>query len=174
MARGQGRAPVFPIGLLAQAGVNRIAFEAGTRISSSAGGGHRTHTPLAGPRILSPVRLPVPPPRHVVTAWNLPILLRKTPSARRRRRKCEASYHRTMTDNVVEALILDLVEWLAARERTYDEVMDAWRTSCPKLPVWEDATDRGLVRREHRDGRCVVTVSQSGRALLDRRRTVSR
>src|SRR5471032_2926849 len=31
----------------------------------SAGGGHRTHTPLAGPRILSPVRLPVPPPRHV-------------------------------------------------------------------------------------------------------------
>src|SRR5256885_6574572 len=30
----------------------------------SAGGGHRTHTPLAGPRILSPVRLPVPPPRH--------------------------------------------------------------------------------------------------------------
>ena len=32
----------------------------------SAGGGHRTHTPLAGPRILSPVRLPIPPPRHVV------------------------------------------------------------------------------------------------------------
>ena len=31
-----------------------------------AGGGNRTRTPLARPRILSPVRLPVPPPRHVV------------------------------------------------------------------------------------------------------------
>ena len=33
--------------------------------SAGAGGGNRTHTPLAGPRILSPVRLPVPPPRPV-------------------------------------------------------------------------------------------------------------
>src|SRR5437762_1595465 len=30
-----------------------------------AGGGNRTRTPLARPRILRPVRLPVPPPRHV-------------------------------------------------------------------------------------------------------------
>jgi hypothetical protein len=30
-----------------------------------AGGGNRTRTPLAGPRILSPVRLPVPPPRRM-------------------------------------------------------------------------------------------------------------
>src|ERR1700758_689606 len=36
-----------------------------------AGGGHRTHTPLSGPRILSPVRLPVPPPRHVVQCVEL-------------------------------------------------------------------------------------------------------
>lgn len=35
-------------------------------------------------------------------------------------------------------LIGDLVEWIAARERTYEEVMEAWRTSCPKLPVWEE------------------------------------
>src|SRR5262245_2483554 len=31
----------------------------------SAGGGDRTHTTLSGHRILSPVRLPVPPPRRV-------------------------------------------------------------------------------------------------------------
>ena len=79
-----------------------------------------------------------------------------------------------MADTVVEALILDLLEWLAARERTYQEVMDAWRTSCPKLPVWEDASDRGLVRRENRDGRCIVGVSPSGHALLDRRKAVPR
>ena len=36
---------------------------------------------------------------------------------------------------VLEALILDLLEWLANGERTYEEVMDAWRTSCPRLTV---------------------------------------
>ena len=60
----------------------------------------------------------------------------------------------------------------ATGERSYEEVMEAWRTSCPKLPVWEDANDRGLVTREEINGRCIVGVSPSGRALLDRRKTV--
>jgi D-3-phosphoglycerate dehydrogenase len=71
--------------------------------------------------------------------------------------------------DTVEALILDLLEWLTMRDRTYEEVMDAWRTSCPKLPVWEDANDRGLVVREEVNDKCVVRVTSSGRALLDRR-----
>ena len=79
-----------------------------------------------------------------------------------------------MTDTVVEALVIDLLEWLAARERTYEEVLEAWRTSCPKLPVWEDANDRGLVTRDERGGRCIVGVSSAGRALLDQRKTVPR
>jgi D-3-phosphoglycerate dehydrogenase len=70
----------------------------------------------------------------------------------------------------VEALILDLLEWLAGHERTYAEVMDAWRTSCPKLPVWEDANDRGLITMEHVSGRSIVRITSSGRALLDARR----
>jgi hypothetical protein len=74
-----------------------------------------------------------------------------------------------MADPVVDALILDFLEWLATRERSYEEVMEAWRTSCPKLPVWEDANDRGLVTREEANGHCIVGVSPSGRALLDRR-----
>jgi hypothetical protein len=69
-----------------------------------------------------------------------------------------------------DALILDLLEWLALRDREYAEVMDAWRTSCPKLPVWEEANDRGLLEREDADGRSVVRISPSGRALLERRR----
>lgn len=48
-----------------------------------------------------------------------------------------------MTD-VVEALVFDLLEWVAKGDRSDEDVMDAWRTSCPKLPVWEDANDRGL------------------------------
>ena len=79
-----------------------------------------------------------------------------------------------MADTVVDALILDLLEWLASRERSYEEVMDAWRTSCPRLPVWEDATDRGLVSLELVNGHCAVRVSASGRALLDRRGIRSR
>ena len=70
----------------------------------------------------------------------------------------------------VENLILDLLEWVALRERTYEEVMAAWRTSCPRLPVWEDASDRGLVEIRDAGGRSMVYVTESGLALLDRDR----
>jgi hypothetical protein len=49
----------------------------------------------------------------------------------------------------VEALIVDLLEWIGPDARPYIEVMDAWRTSCPRLPVWEEANARGYVGREH-------------------------
>jgi hypothetical protein len=74
-----------------------------------------------------------------------------------------------MTDTVVDNLILDLLEWLATRDRSYEEVIEAWRTSCPKLPVWEDANDRGLVVKQEVNGRCVVKISPSGQALLAQR-----
>jgi hypothetical protein len=72
-----------------------------------------------------------------------------------------------MADTVVESLILDLLQWLATADRSYEEVMDAWRTSCPKLPVWEEANDRGLVIREDVNGRCVVRITSLGRAFLE-------
>jgi len=75
-----------------------------------------------------------------------------------------------MADSAVESLILDLLEWLIKRDRTYEEVMDAWRTSCPRLPVWEDANDRGLVVKEQVQGRCIVRITSSGLALLEQHR----
>ena len=72
--------------------------------------------------------------------------------------------------DAVESLILDLLEWVANSERSYDEVMEVWRTSCPRFPVWEDANDRGLVAKKHVDGRIVVRVTSSGLALLEQRR----
>jgi D-3-phosphoglycerate dehydrogenase len=67
----------------------------------------------------------------------------------------------------VEALILDLLEWLDAAPRPYEEVMDAWRTSCPRLPVWEETSDRGfVVRRGAAQGGVLVSVSEAGRAHL--------
>jgi hypothetical protein len=75
-----------------------------------------------------------------------------------------------VTEPVVETLIVDLLEWLASGERTYEQVMDAWRTSCPRLPVWEDANDRGLILREHMNGRTLIRVSSRGLVLLEEAR----
>ena len=74
--------------------------------------------------------------------------------------------------DTVESLVLDLLEWIGPDARPYSEVMEAWRTSCPRLPVWEDANARGLVacRREADRGR-VVSVSGAGRALLREHRS---
>jgi hypothetical protein len=74
-----------------------------------------------------------------------------------------------MTDTV-ENLILDLVEWVGRKERTYHETMDAWRTSCPRLPVWEDASGRGLVETARVEGHSIVRVTPAGLALLKEKR----
>lgn len=74
-----------------------------------------------------------------------------------------------MPGPAVEALILDLLEWIAMRERTYEEVMDAWRTSCPRLPVWEEANDRGLIAREQRGEHELIHLTAEGRSFLEQR-----
>jgi len=76
-----------------------------------------------------------------------------------------------VSDAVVEALILELPQWVAKRERSYEEVMDARRTSCPRLPIWEEVTDRGLVIREEGSGRCIVRVTSLGLAFLQQHKS---
>jgi hypothetical protein len=69
--------------------------------------------------------------------------------------------------NDIEPLVLDLVEWIAREPRTYADVFEAWRTSCPRLPVWEEACDRGLVARTTIIGPgASVVVTSAGRDLL--------
>jgi hypothetical protein len=79
-----------------------------------------------------------------------------------------------MTDSV-DTLVLDLLEWLGTRPRPYSEVLDAWRTSCPRLPVWEEANDRGYIDRQHVPGLGqFVSVSLVGAEhLRTQRRQVS-
>ena len=74
-----------------------------------------------------------------------------------------------MTDTI-ENLILDLLEWVGRKERTYQETLDAWRTSCPRLPVWEDATDRGLVQTVSANGHSLVRVAPAGFEFLKAKR----
>lgn len=67
----------------------------------------------------------------------------------------------------VDALVLDLLEWIGRGERPYRDVMEAWRTSCPRLPVWETANGQGLLEHRHTTGRgTTVALSAKGLRLL--------
>ena len=79
-----------------------------------------------------------------------------------------------MIDTVVDELIVDLLNWLASGDRTYQEVIEVWRTSCPRLPVWEDARDRGFVAQENFSGREIVRITPAGFAFLQHRKTSQR
>ena len=64
-------------------------------------------------------------------------------------------------------LICQLVQWVAREPRTYEATMQAWRTSCPRLTVWEDALDRGYLERvRNANGDAAVIVTQAGREFL--------
>lgn len=65
-----------------------------------------------------------------------------------------------------EPLVLDLIEWVGETPRPYSEVISAWRTSCPRLTVWEDAVDLGFLARQGQ----AVAVTKAGRAFLADRR----
>jgi hypothetical protein len=62
------------------------------------------------------------------------------------------------------ALTRQMLEWIAARPREYAEVMETWRTSCPRLSIWEDACLNGLIDYEADTGR--VILSGAGKAFL--------
>jgi D-3-phosphoglycerate dehydrogenase / 2-oxoglutarate reductase len=71
-----------------------------------------------------------------------------------------------MTDPV-EPLILDLLEWIGPATRPYADVLEVWRTSCPRLPVWEEANARGYVTRLHERGQTArVALTPVGREYL--------
>ncbi|MEO8133299.1 MAG: hypothetical protein ABI831_04925 [Betaproteobacteria bacterium] len=67
------------------------------------------------------------------------------------------------------ALTLQLLEWIAERPRSYAELIEVWRTTCPRLSIWEDACGDGLIDYDPRQSR-VVSVSAKGRHLLSGKR----
>ena len=46
----------------------------------------------------------------------------------------------------VSPLTLELLTWISSRPRTYAEAMEAWRSNCPRHPVWDDALNDGLLQ----------------------------
>ncbi len=73
-------------------------------------------------------------------------------------------------DDALRLLTVQFLAWVDGAPRTYAEAMAAWRTSCPRLPVWEDALDGGLVRVEPVPGGAMadslVALTPRGRAVL--------
>src|SRR5690349_18010707 len=65
-------------------------------------------------------------------------------------------------ETTIQPLVRDLLAWLAAKPRSHADVMETWRTSCPRLPVWEECTDQKFVVRRGP----FVEVSSLGRAFL--------
>jgi hypothetical protein len=63
-------------------------------------------------------------------------------------------------------IMIQFLSWVADRPRSYVETMEAWRTSCPRLSVWEDAVIADLVRLE---GEGAVKLTEHGAAVLRRR-----
>ncbi len=70
----------------------------------------------------------------------------------------------------VHPLARDFLAWVAEGSRTYAEVMEAWQTSCPRLSIWEDALDDGLVASVRSDGdaagQVIVSLTARGRVVL--------
>jgi hypothetical protein len=70
----------------------------------------------------------------------------------------------------VDPLMLQFLAWVASRDRTYAETMEAWQTTCPRHTVWEDALMYGFVQVQSGAARCQseVTLTLKGRAMLDK------
>src|SRR5262245_24815946 len=70
---------------------------------------------------------------------------------------------------IPSAATLELLEWVARRERTYVETLAVWSSHCPRLTIWEDTLIEGLVRIERSPSArgSIVALSDRGRAALD-------
>jgi hypothetical protein len=78
-----------------------------------------------------------------------------------------ASDAEALMTETADALVLDLVEWIAREPRLYSEVIETWRTSCPRLTIWEDAVDRGYVMRQQMTGQGArVAITEHGAEFL--------
>ena len=74
-----------------------------------------------------------------------------------------------------KSLVLDFLEWIADSPRTYEEAIDVWRTSCPRLTIWEDAVDANLIirARDETNGSMVALSAQGAAFLGEERRTMA-
>jgi hypothetical protein len=64
----------------------------------------------------------------------------------------------------VDRLMIQFLAWIAAQPRTYAQAMEAWKSTCPRLSIWEDALAEELIRVDHEDPH--VKLTPRGRAMI--------
>lgn len=64
----------------------------------------------------------------------------------------------------ITASTVELLTWVTARDRTYEDVVEAWKSNCPRYAVWDDAVTAGLVTA----GRDGVALTEEGLAAIAR------
>jgi hypothetical protein len=74
----------------------------------------------------------------------------------------EVSTERGERVPTVTAPTVQMLEWIAERPRSHAETIEVWKTSCPRLAVWEDALADGLVRID----RGCVLLTAAGTEIL--------
>ena len=47
---------------------------------------------------------------------------------------------------VLAPSVLELLDWVESRPRTYSEAMESWTSNCPRHPAWDDALSDGLIQ----------------------------
>ena len=74
-----------------------------------------------------------------------------------------------ITPNAMTLAMRNMLRWIDAEPRGYGQTMEAWRSSCPRLSVWEDAQLEGLVEIAASAGTMAsaqVRLTPRGRAVL--------
>jgi hypothetical protein len=71
-----------------------------------------------------------------------------------------------MSNAAQTALTIQMLEWIHTGKHSYSEVIDVWKTSCPRLSIWEDACIQGLVDCESGHARTVYLTEKGKRFLL--------
>jgi hypothetical protein len=66
-------------------------------------------------------------------------------------------------------LMIEFLQWIASRPRTYSEAMEAWQSTCPRHTIWEDAFIDGLIQisRSETTRNPEVTLTARGVACLN-------
>ncbi len=72
-----------------------------------------------------------------------------------------------MPPSAADLLLRQFLAWIAETPRSYADVMEAWKSSCPRLTVWEDASLGGLVQLDRGpEDRTLVVLTARGRRVL--------
>ena len=72
-----------------------------------------------------------------------------------------------MMEAANDELTRQLLIWISRGPRSYDQAMEAWRTTCPRMPIWENAISSGLIQvRRDEPGPAMVSLTPRGRAML--------